>query len=92
LYVPQSYPYRVDYFASSNSLTEFVDEKEGIRKTVDRQDLLQCWRELAQGGMEVHLIPGNHQNIVDEPNVQVLADTLRSCIDRVCDRLAPERK
>ncbi len=91
VYVPQSYPHQIDYFAASDSLEQNADlDEEEV--SVEVSTRLQRWREVAQGGMQLHVIPGDHPNIVEEPNVQVLADTLRSCIDRVCDRLAPERK
>ncbi len=94
MYVPQSYPHQIDYFAASDSLERKanLDEEEVSVEVSVSRDHLQCWREVAQGGMQVHVIPGNHLTIVEEPNVQVLADTLRSCIDRVCDRLAHGKK
>jgi aspartate racemase len=40
------------------------------------------WEVLAEGGVEVHEIPGTHLKMVEEPNVQILARELRACIDR----------
>jgi hypothetical protein len=37
---------------------------------------------LAQGGLEVRIVPGNHLTIVEEPLVQVLAQELQGCLDR----------
>jgi amino acid adenylation domain-containing protein len=45
-------------------------------------DLCEGWNELVTGGVEVIEIPGNHINIIKEPYVRVLADKLRSCLDR----------
>jgi thioesterase domain-containing protein len=94
VYVPESYPYQIDYFASSDSLEQKapLDEEEVSVEVSVSRDRLQRWREVAPGGMQLHVIPGNHLAIIEEPNVQVLADTLRSCIDRVCDRLAHGKK
>lgn len=45
-------------------------------------DLIEGWRKLALDGLEVLSVPGAHHEIGREPNVQVLAAQLRSCIDR----------
>jgi thioesterase domain-containing protein len=94
VYVPQSYPHQIDYFAASDSLEQNADlgEEEVSVEVSTPRERLQRWREVAQGGMQLHVIPGDHRTIVEEPNVQVLADTFRSCIDRVCDRLAHGKK
>jgi amino acid adenylation domain-containing protein len=90
LYDPQSYAYSIDYFASSASidLTGSLGEREGSAEIPVRLDRLEVWRELAQGGLYVHLVPGDHSSMVEEPHVQVLAHALKQCIDRVCERLA----
>jgi amino acid adenylation domain-containing protein/FkbH-like protein len=35
-----------------------------------------CWRKLAQGGVQVTVIPGSHENVFMEPNVRTLAKEL----------------
>lgn len=40
------------------------------------------WESLAGDGVEIHQIPGTHLKILEEPNVKVLADKLKSCILR----------
>ena len=35
-----------------------------------------CWRKLAQGGVQVTVIPGSHENVFMEPNVRRLAKEL----------------
>jgi len=42
-----------------------------------RVDPLLGWGEVAQGGLDVHDVPGSHMGILEEPNVRVLADSLR---------------
>ena len=39
-----------------------------------------CWGKLAQGGPEIKLIPGSHENIFMEPNVRFLADALAASL------------
>jgi thioesterase domain-containing protein len=41
------------------------------------------WGELAVGGLEIHEIPSTHLGMLQEPHVQVLAEKLKACIDRV---------
>ncbi len=69
-YVPRIYPGRVALFWASGDLTTSFD-------------LLDGWRVLASGGVEVHEISGNHINITKEPHVGALAQELRACLDRV---------
>jgi thioesterase domain-containing protein/acyl carrier protein len=40
------------------------------------------WNELVAGGLEVYEIPGNHKTIFLEPNVDILASKLRTCLCR----------
>jgi thioesterase domain-containing protein len=37
------------------------------------------WRELATGGVDVHLVPGAHESILDEPHVRTTAEALKRC-------------
>jgi aspartate racemase len=41
------------------------------------------WSELAAGGLEIHDVPGNTLNMLEEPHVQVVGEKLRDCINRV---------
>jgi len=87
-YTPQNYPQRIDYFKADYepNFTNLTDEE--IQRVSGKLDqLMDPWYEIAQGGMEIHLVPGNHIQIMDEPNVQVLAATLRQCIDKVSEEL-----
>jgi hypothetical protein len=34
------------------------------------------WKALAGGGLDIVTIPGNHETILQEPNVRILADCL----------------
>jgi amino acid adenylation domain-containing protein len=67
-YVPQVYDGEVTLFWASEDLRTSIDLVEG-------------WRVLAGGGIEVHEIPGSHLDIVKEPHVQDLASKLSSCLD-----------
>jgi thioesterase domain-containing protein/acyl carrier protein len=39
------------------------------------------WGQYVSGKISDHIVPGNHETILHEPNVQVLAKTLQTCID-----------
>jgi thioesterase domain-containing protein len=41
------------------------------------------WGAIVNGGIGVVQIPGNHSTIVSEPRVRLLADALRSAIEKV---------
>jgi thioesterase domain-containing protein/acyl carrier protein len=40
-----------------------------------------CWGKVAAGGVSVKRIPGSHEQIFMEPNVQVLAEELTACLE-----------
>ena len=68
-YEPKSYPGRITFFRASESLRG------------SPYDPVQDWRLLAADGVEVHLMPGNHYNMLREPAVLVLAEWLRVCLN-----------
>jgi thioesterase domain-containing protein len=45
-----------------------------------------CWRRLAAGGARVILIPGSHENIFMEPNIQTLAKELAIALAQAQNR------
>jgi amino acid adenylation domain-containing protein len=69
-YAPKVYDGKVTLFWASADLRTSIDLVEG-------------WRALAGGGIEVHEIPGSHLDIVKEPHVGELATKLRSCLAHV---------
>jgi hypothetical protein len=70
-YVPTGkvYPGRITLFWAMNSTQDFEDNRLG-------------WRRLAALGLDVYKIPGNHTTIREEPNVRILAERLKICIER----------
>ncbi|HWB61497.1 MAG TPA: hypothetical protein VG733_18590, partial [Chthoniobacteraceae bacterium] len=40
------------------------------------------WGGLAVDGIEIHDVPGEHETIFHEPNVRVLAATMKACIEK----------
>jgi amino acid adenylation domain-containing protein len=70
-YVPLPYPGKV-------SLFQAMDQS----KFEAYYSNPEAWRELATGGLEVHPVPGDHLGILQEPNVQVLASNLKTCLEQ----------
>jgi thioesterase domain-containing protein len=70
VYQLERYPGRITFFKASESPAGgSVDPTMG-------------WSDWASGGVEVHLIPGNHANLMYEPHVAVLAEQLTACLDQ----------
>jgi len=67
-YEPQTYFGNVTLFLASDLTADY--------------DLHDGWRELVQGDIETHEIPGNHINIIKEPHVRPLAEKLKTCLDK----------
>ncbi|MHC5597292.1 MAG: non-ribosomal peptide synthetase [Nostoc sp.] len=57
--------------------TEDENRDEAIGTQYDPQF---GWGDLVPGGLDIHYIPGSHFDLLKEPNVQVLAETLRNCL------------
>jgi aspartate racemase len=70
VFAPQDvYPGRVTLFRAIDNIG-FIEHDLG-------------WSELAPGGLDIHDVPGDTFNMLEEPHIQVLAKKLRDCIDRV---------
>jgi thioesterase domain-containing protein len=69
-YVPRSYPGSITLFPA-------CDSTNGPAATND------FWARLAGGGMELHYIPGSHEDVLSEPNVITLAKALTNCLASV---------
>ncbi|MBZ5596304.1 MAG: SDR family NAD(P)-dependent oxidoreductase [Acidobacteriia bacterium] len=69
-YVPRVYPGRITLLRCAE------------RDVRDRDDYFLGWGGLADGGVDVVDVPGHHLTIAKEPNVRVLAEKLRYCIDK----------
>jgi hypothetical protein len=68
-YRPQVYPGRLTLFLADEQPMGYYDPQLG-------------WGGLAAGGLEIQTVPGDHESIVKEPHVQVLATKLRACLCR----------
>jgi thioesterase domain-containing protein len=66
-YVPGRYPGSITLFPAHDS-TNAPDATNDF------------WAGLAGGGIELHAIPGGHEDILREPNVRTLAETVSGCL------------
>jgi aspartate racemase len=64
------YPGKLTLFRAIDANNELDDNRLG-------------WKYFAQEGLEVYDVPGTHTSIREEPNVAVLAEKLKYCLDRV---------
>ncbi|OUL18652.1 hypothetical protein BV378_34960 [Nostoc sp. RF31YmG] len=69
-YVPSIYPGKLTLLRTS-------EQNEGLDI-----DPLWGWDKLA-AGVEIHYVPGAHTSVMHEPHVQVVAEKLRNCLDKV---------
>jgi thioesterase domain-containing protein/acyl carrier protein len=67
-YVPHPYSGRVTLFRARD------------RDLLDVSGHDMGWRRIALDGVDVHVLPGDHSNILSDPNAQRLADRLRDCL------------
>ncbi len=71
-YKPQRYPGRIVLFWANDQSTP--DQKPVEENS---SDATQGWGQLSTEPVEVHLVPGNHYTMFDEPHVSTLAERLR---------------
>ncbi|MFD2170023.1 amino acid adenylation domain-containing protein [Tumebacillus lipolyticus] len=55
-------------------------------KSPSLPDATPYWLDLIEGGADVHEIPGDHNSMLEAPNVQVLADRLNLYLDPINER------
>lgn len=67
-YVPRPYPGKLTLLGCSETPTRCY------------RDRRLAWSEVAEGGLEVHVIPGNHLTMVEPPQVDVMAQILLHCL------------
>jgi thioesterase domain-containing protein len=75
-YVPETYPGQLVYFRAGAGVSQST-------ASPDLRELSLGWSELtARRDINVHVVPGTHASILEEPGVHVLAAYLRDYLDR----------
>ena len=67
----KSYPGRITLIRSSE-----------YNNRSDKDWHLARWSKIAQKGLDCHVVPGDHSNILQEPRVTVLAEKIRKCAEK----------
>ena len=68
-YMPKKiYPGKIIFFWANDAERDFEDNRTG-------------WRLLAAAGFDLHVVPGDHATMREEPNVAVLAEKLRPALE-----------
>jgi amino acid adenylation domain-containing protein len=57
--------------------------KAGLELSGVPSDPTLGWSKWADGGVDVEVVPGNHATMVYQPHVEILADKLRTRLDRI---------
>jgi len=77
-YALHRYPGRITFFKASETLEATTT------------DPTMGWSDWASGGVEVHIVPGNHANLMYEPHVEVLAEKLAARLEQAQAAAAEE--
>jgi thioesterase domain-containing protein len=74
-YSPPAYPGMITLFRAEAGSVAVSQEVVEVEPTLG-------WKEVATSGVEVYTIPGYHQYMVHQPNVVILAELLKSGIEK----------
>jgi thioesterase domain-containing protein len=83
-----------DYKKVHADLTQVYRGRVALFRAIDQPPAMNPeptngWAKVLLGKFEIFDVPGDHSNIMKEPNVQVLAEKLRTCIDQACSAESP---
>ena len=82
-YTPKAYSGQVDFFKAIDEGTN--EKKFSINYSYKTAPPEVGWKKFVNGKLEIHEVPGSHIGILEEPNVQVVANKLRLCINKVLE-------
>lgn len=91
-YEPRVYPGRVHLFRPPLEEAYVLGKDRVIDTHLSRVDSCNHWAPFVAGGIDVHVVEGTHSSIVLEPQVRVLAEKLRVCLDEAYAAADPARK
>jgi thioesterase domain-containing protein/aryl carrier-like protein len=70
-YVPGKYGGRITLFRARERVVPATSHGETLG-----------WGSVATGGVELHIVPGNHVTMIEQPNVQVVAELLKTSLNK----------
>lgn len=74
-YTPKAYSGRVVLMRANKMLFDW-------HRPHSYQEPTLGWSLLVKGGLEIHDVPGDHLSMLQEPNISVLAERLKACIQQ----------
>jgi len=75
-YVPQNLkPTRITLFQASELIEWTAWNETKLEQTWG-------WHQYAEGSVDTHIVPGDHHTMMNQPNVQVLAEKLKVCLEQ----------
>ncbi len=76
-YIPKNIkPTRITLFQASELI-------EGPEWNETKREPAWGWSQYADGSVDIQVVPGSHFTMMNQPNVPVLAEKLRECLDNV---------
>src|SRR6266568_167596 len=69
--------YTIRFYPGKITLIRAADMTESV---ANLKDLTLGWKDYAGGGLEIEDVPGGHNTMFEEPNVQTLAKTLKAML------------
>ncbi|MDF5731830.1 MAG: amino acid adenylation domain-containing protein, partial [Rhizonema sp. PD38] len=81
-YTFQPYPGQITLFRTDDNSRDAQEAFVGLQT-----DPLLGWGNLTTEGIDLHHLPGAHSTMLGEPNVMVLADKLKDCLEKAYRKL-----
>jgi thioesterase domain-containing protein/acyl carrier protein len=85
---PQSQQIQAVYDSHSRARRKYIP-RQLFSGTIDlfknNQESLEAqeeWKELAQGGVNYHIVTGDHKTMLEEPQAQQFVESLKNCIEQ----------
>jgi thioesterase domain-containing protein len=59
-----------------------TDDKSRTEAVGEKYDPQFGWGDIIAGEIDIHYVPGSHLLLLEEPNVRVLAEKLKPCLEK----------
>ena len=87
-YEMPNYPGKVNLFRPPLQETYLLGGDRMLNQDREYLDHANHWEQYVPGGVEVHRVTGDHDSMVLEPHVRVLANELKTCLSKAQQRHA----
>ncbi len=89
-YTHKPYPGVIDLFRPPMQARYTLGEGRLLNEHRQYLDHANHWEQYVQGGINVHIVTGDHDSMVLEPHVRVLARELKACLNKAQKRSLAE--